>query len=185
MSTHPATHPATHPTTLPPLTPTTPPPRWAVLAAHLTTLVVLPSGLWRILLVCGYPAGYTTAGFIPFETLDAKAWMLMLSVVSELVALLTIGLVRPWGEVVPRWIPLVGGCRVHPLAATVPALLGAAALTLLWANLPWWWTFPHDDMTPTGSLVVGILYQPLILWGPLTAAVAISYYRRRSSRKTP
>lgn len=154
------------------------PPRWAVRAAHLTTLVVVPSGLWRIVLVLGYPAGYTDEGFGSFETFGSKVWMLTLSVLCELVAFLTIGLVRPWGEVVPRWIPLIGGRRVRPMAAVGPAFLGAAVLTVIWANVPWWWTYPHENMTPTGHLVVGILYQPLVLWGPLTAAVAVSYHRR-------
>ncbi|MFD3515975.1 hypothetical protein [Streptomyces sp. NPDC058657] len=162
-----------------------PAPRWAVRAAHLTALVVLPSGLWRLLWVFGIPAGYTEAGFVQFETASAKLWMLTLSVVCELVALLTIGLVRPWGDVVPRWIPLIGGRRIRPLAVVVPALVGAAALTMIWGGMPWWWTYPHDDMTPVGSTVVGILYQPLVLWGPLTAAVALSYYRRhRAARRS-
>ncbi|WP_328393901.1 hypothetical protein OHS70_04565 [Streptomyces sp. NBC_00390] len=163
---------------------TTRPPRWAVWAAHLTTLVVLPSGLWRIALVLGYPAGYTDEGFTDFESLGAKVWMLTLSVVCELLALLTIGLVRPWGEVVPRWIPLIGGRVVRPMAAVVPAALGALALTVLWADVARWWTYPHDDMTGTGNLVVGILYQPLLLWGPLLAAVTVSYYRRRASTRS-
>ncbi|MGJ5748816.1 hypothetical protein FB563_6377 [Streptomyces puniciscabiei] len=154
------------------------PPRWAIRAAHLTTLVVLPSGLWRMALVLGYPAGYTETGFRPFDTFGAKVWMLTLSVLCELATLLTIGLVRPWGEVVPHWIPLIGGRRVRPMAAVVPGLLGAAILTVIWGNVPWWWTYPHENMTPTGNLVVGVLYQPLVLWGPLTAAVTISYYRR-------
>lgn len=166
-----------HPTPFPVIAAAAPP-RWAVWAAHLTPLVVLPSGLWRIALLLGYPSGYTEAGFAPFETFGAKVWMLTLCVVSELVAFLTIGLVRPWGEVVPRWIPLIGGRAVRPLAAVVPAALGSVALTLLWSTFPWWWTHPHEDMTPTGNLVVGILYQPLVLWGPLTAAVTVSYYRR-------
>ncbi|MER5847834.1 hypothetical protein ABT126_12435 [Streptomyces sp. NPDC002012] len=161
-----------------------PPPRWAVWAAHLTTLVVLPSGLWRIALVLGCPAGYLDESFADFETLGAKVWMLTLSVVCELLAFLTIGLVRPWGEVVPRWIPLIGGRAVRPMAAVVPATLGAVALTVMWANVPWWWTYPHDDMTDTGDLVVGILYQPLVLWGPLLAAVTVSYYRRHRSPRS-
>ncbi|MEU6477670.1 hypothetical protein ABZ858_12405 [Streptomyces sp. NPDC047017] len=154
------------------------PPHWADWAAHLATLVVLPSGLWRIAVVLGYPAGYTETGFRSFETCGAKVWMLTLSVLCEVVAFLTIGLVRPWGDVVPRWIPLIGGRRVRPMAVVVPAALGAAALTLIWSTIPWWWTYPHENMTPTGNLVVGILYQPLVLWGPLTAAVTMSYYRR-------
>lgn len=159
------------------------PPRWAVWAAHLTTLVVLPSGLWRIALVLGYPSGYREADFAQFETPSVKIWMLTLSVLCELLAFLTIGLVRPWGEVVPRWIPLIGGRPVHPLAATVPAAFGALALTVLWGSVPGWWTHPHADVTDTGSLVVGILYQPLVLWGPLLAAVTVSYYRRRRRRR--
>ncbi|MFC8830243.1 hypothetical protein ACFT9I_33510 [Streptomyces sp. NPDC057137] len=155
-----------------------PPPRWAVWAAHLTTLVVLPSGLWRIALVLGFPAGYQDESFVDFQTPGAKVWMLTLSVVCELLAFLTIGLVQPWGEVVPRWIPLIGGRVVRPTAAVVPAAVGAVALTLMWASVPWWWTYPHVDMTDTGNIVVGILYQPLVLWGPLLAAVTVSYYRR-------
>ncbi|MEU7136054.1 hypothetical protein [Streptomyces sp. NPDC046261] len=160
------------------VTPVAPPPRWAVRAARLTPWVVLPSGLWRIALVLGYPAGYTEAGFEDFQTVGAKVWMLALSVVCELAAFLTVGLVRPWGEVVPRWIPLIGGRKVRPMAAVVPAALGAVAMTALWADVVRWWTYPHDDMTAAGNLVVGILYQPLILWGPLLAAVTVSYYRR-------
>ncbi|MFE7609165.1 hypothetical protein [Streptomyces celluloflavus] len=171
----------------PPISPVTSaaaPPRWAVRAAHLTALVVLPSGLWRIAMVLGYPAGYTEAGFGPFETPGSKAWMLTLSVLCELVAVLTIGLVRPWDDVIPRRLPLIGGRRVRPMAVVVPAALGAIALTALWANVPWWWTFPHEDMTPTGHLLVGVLYQPLVLWGPLTAAVTLSYYHRhRTARR--
>ncbi|MFG3099049.1 hypothetical protein ACGFZL_00700 [Streptomyces sp. NPDC048182] len=166
-----------------PAVPVTAAPRWAVRAAHLTALVVLPSGLWRVALVLGHPAGYTEAGFVPFETFGAKVWMLALSVLCELAALLTIGLVRPWGEVVPRWIPLIGGRAVRPMAAVVPAAVGAVALTLMWANVPWWWTYPHEDMTSTGNLVVGVLYQPLVLWGPLTAAVTLSYHRRRRAAR--
>lgn len=163
------------------VTPAAPAPRWAVWAAHSTTLVVLPSGLWRIAMVLGYPAGYSDAGFAGFETTGAKVWMLTLSVLCELGAFLTIGLVRPWGEVVPHWVPLIGGRRVRPMAAVVPAAFGAFALTLLWANVPWWWTYPHADMTRAGNLIVGILYQPLALWGPLLAAVTLSYYRRHCS----
>jgi hypothetical protein len=43
-------------------------------------------------------------------------------------AVLTLGLIRPWGEVYPRWLPLVGGRRVPPALAIVPAALVAAPL---------------------------------------------------------
>lgn len=159
-----------------------PAPRWAVRSAHLITLIVLPSALWRVALVLGFPSGYTDAGFEAFDTPGAKVWMLTLSVLTELAALLSLGLVRPWGEVLPRWVPVLGGRRVRPMAAVAPAVAGAVALTGLWGTMPLWWTFPHDNMTELGDLLVGILYQPLVLWGPLLAAITVSYYRRTTRR---
>lgn len=164
------------PPALPPPPPPAPP--WAVRSAQLITLIVLPTALWRLAMVLGFPSGYTAAGFVPFDTPGAKLWMLTLSVVCELLALLSLGLVRPWGETVPRCIPRVGGRCVRPLAAVVPAAAGALALTAIWAAMPLWWTYPHTDMTPTGRLLVGVIYQPLVLWGPLLGAVTVSYYRR-------
>lgn len=75
-----------------------PVPRWAVRVAHAIPLCVLPSGLWRVALVLGL-AGYNTDyHWAVWE----RPYVIGLSVVSEGLALLALGLVRPWGEVVPR-----------------------------------------------------------------------------------
>ncbi|MDG9723160.1 hypothetical protein [Streptomyces sp. DH41] len=167
------------------------PARWAVRAAHITALLTLPTGLWRLLLAAGQPAGYTGAGY---EALGVTGWgvvyVVALSVVSEALALLTLGLVRPWGEVFPRRLPLVGGRPVPVLAAVVPAGVGAVALTALWTPFAWWWATPHPDMTPLGETLLGFAYLPLVAWGPLLGAVTVSYYRRRrpavaGSRRAP
>lgn len=159
---------------------TTPPPRWARVAAHAAALTPLPSGLWRIALVFGFPAGYTAQGY---EDLDATGWgapyLIVLSLLTEAAALLALGLVQRWGEVVPRWVPFLGGRAVPAAAAVVPAAAGAAILTVLWTQLLLWWQVPHDDLTATGATVIGILYLPLVAWGPLLAAVTVSYWRRR------
>src|SRR5438067_2099990 len=42
---------------------------------------------------------------------------------------LTFGLIRPWGEVFPRWIPLLRGRRVPILLAFVPAVAVAILVT--------------------------------------------------------
>ena len=44
-------------------------------------------------------------------------------------ALLTLGLVRPWGETFPRWIPILGGRRVPPRLAIIPAALVSVLVT--------------------------------------------------------
>ena len=34
-------------------------------------------------------------------------------------------------QVLPRWIPLLGGRRIPPLAAVIPAALGAAGVSMI------------------------------------------------------
>ncbi len=155
-----------------------PPPVWARRAAHLVALTALPTGLWRLALAMGFHAGYTEQGYADLDmSTTGSLYVIVLSVLIEAFALLTLGLVKPWAEQVPRWIPVVGGWTVRPMVAVVPAAIGAAILLYLWTFL-FWWNLPHDDMTPSGSTVVGFLYLPLVAWAPLLAAVTVDYYRR-------
>ncbi|MGW3497134.1 hypothetical protein [Streptomyces sp. NPDC001020] len=157
-------------------------PRWAVLAAHMVPLVTLPSGLWRIAEVAGFPVA-DQSGRNGHEMVVAVS----LTLTTEGLALLTLGLVRPWGEVVPRWLPLVGGRRVRTLAAVMPALLGAALL----CTLVGWFTCTQaadlmDRVTQTRAqrVLLVVCYSPLLAWAPLLAATTVAYYRRRT-RPTP
>jgi hypothetical protein len=112
-------------------------PRWARNAAYAVPYTVFPSSLWRIA-VCTFHMpigrGQIGSGTAPSGVpgVPLELYVIVLSVVSELIAFTAVGLVSPWGEVVPRWIPALHGRRVPTLAAVVPAALGAAALTLLW-----------------------------------------------------
>ena len=171
-------------------------PRWARAAAYAVPLTVLPSSVWRIA-VCTFHApiargdiasGVTSSG-LPGVPLGL--YVVLLSIVSELLAFTAVGLISTWGEVFPRWIPVLRGRRVPALGAVVPAALGAAVLTLLWT-----WTAvslslglridgrPRAADAPLGfgdwqGLVAVAAYAPLLAWGPLLGAVTISYWRRR------
>ncbi|MGW2307125.1 hypothetical protein [Actinomadura luteofluorescens] len=159
-------------------------PRWAHLAAHAITLLALPSGVWRLGLALGFPLGYTEEGYrtVCPPGFWGPAYLVLLAVLSEGAALLALGLVRPWGEVVPRWVPFAGGRTIPPLAALIPAWAGVAVLAVLWTPLAAWWSMPADDMTPAGHTAVGFLYLPLVAWAPLLAALAVAYRRRRWER---
>ncbi|WP_406280584.1 hypothetical protein [Embleya sp. NBC_00896] len=156
-----------------------PSPRWALWAAHAAALTPLPSAIWRFALAFGHHGGYTEQGYRDMNMNGwGTSWVIFLSLSTELAALLTLGLVRPWGEVPPRWVPFVGGKRMRPEIVEKVAWVGVGVLVVLWGQMLFWWAVSHDDMTNAGTNVVGVLYQPLVLWPLLLAAVTWSYRRR-------
>ncbi|MFD5697349.1 hypothetical protein [Streptomyces lasiicapitis] len=165
-------------------------PRWARLAALAVPLTALPSCVWRI------AAWFLDDGTHDMQG-DLPAWMpgwfyvVLLSVVSELFAFTAVGLVARWGEVFPRWVPFLRGRGVRPLAAVVPAALGAVAVTVLWTAA---FISEARGVTITGeelsddyptrqgaweAAALYVSYAPLLLWGPLLGAVTWAYWRRR------
>jgi hypothetical protein len=159
------------------------PPPWAVRAAHLTALTTLPSCLWRLGLAAGFDLGYDPTWMAANASSFAdRSYLVTLSLLTEALALLTLGLVTPWGEVLPSWLPFAGARRVPPNAAIVPAALGAVGLILLWSLNPLMFTdLFYDPLEPQGGwqVLMAAAYLPLVLWGPLLAAVTWAYHRRR------
>ncbi|MET8542852.1 hypothetical protein ABZW03_19680 [Kitasatospora sp. NPDC004799] len=168
-------------------------PRWAVRAGYAIALVVLPSCLWRI---GGFVLGLPLFEHGPTPPAEDgglfggdRAYVIALSVVSEALALLCFGLVARWGEVWPRWVPVLGGRPVPVLAAVVPAALGSAALMVF----PYGLVMFSLGLTIRGDRDLGLIthgwqtvvfwagYLPLAAWGPLLAALTVHYYRRRTA----
>ncbi|MBT2440788.1 hypothetical protein J7E93_11845 [Streptomyces sp. ISL-36] len=159
-------------------------PRWATLAAHAVPLIVLPSGLWRLALTLGLPVAEADD-----RGVGQLTYQVVLTVVAELLAFLTLGLVRCWGEVFPRRLPFVGGRPVSTVGATTAALCGAFGLVALAG----WFTYAayaglgqgaagtHTD-GPVQEVLLYVCYLPLLAWAPLLAAVAVAYHRRRTGR---
>ncbi|MFI0356547.1 hypothetical protein [Actinomadura sp. 9N407] len=106
-------------------------------------------------------------------------YLIALSVLAEIAAVLTLGLVYRWGEVVPRWVPRAGGRTIPVKAVVIPAWIAVGVHAVLWTQLLFWWAIPHPDMTEVGSLLVGFTYLPLVAWAPLMAAATVAYRRRR------
>jgi hypothetical protein len=126
--------------------------------------------------------------------LPLPVYATFLSVVSELLAFAAVGLIAGWGEVLPRWIPGLGGRRVPPLAAALPAALAAVVLTAVWTftavtmlsghTLQGRPVPPDHPLKALHGWELGaflLSYAPLLLWGPLLGALCFAYWRRRRS----
>lgn len=169
-------------------------PRWAARTACAITLLALPSCVWRIAaLNLNAPLlehdATAPAGPEPF---DGEWWYLIgLSVFSEALAFLAVGLVARWGEVWPRWIPVLRGRRVPVLAAVLPAGLGSVALlvfpyAMVMSALGLKITGEPGGMAAHGWQIVAfwIAYLPLTAWGPLLGLLTVHYYRRRRTARS-
>ncbi|MFF4603629.1 hypothetical protein ACFY12_12930 [Streptomyces sp. NPDC001339] len=151
------------------------------LVACAVPFTVLPSSLWRL------PAAFDDGiGF------GERAYIVFLSVLSEVLAFTAIGLIARWGEVFPRWIPFLRGRRVPTKAAVIPAAIGSTVLTFLWTVLAlvtqiMGTTIRGDDLPGDSPSEAGgweavsfyVCYTPLILWGPLLAVLTVAYAKRR------
>ncbi|MFC4909589.1 hypothetical protein [Actinomadura gamaensis] len=164
-----------------------PAPRWAMRTAYALPLLLLPSCLWRLPFAFGFEMGQVDTGGLPSRWISIP-YVFGLSVLSEVIAFLCLGLVRGWGETVPGRVPFLGGRRVRPLAAVVPAVLGGSILTLLFTAVP---IGDGRRLTLLGTVHdVGYANQawrtlalvctaPTIIWGPTVLALAAAYHHRR------
>ncbi|HEX6420702.1 MAG TPA: hypothetical protein VFZ77_19525 [Acidimicrobiales bacterium] len=164
-------------------------PRWAAVAARTVPFTTLPSGIWRLALGIGIPVGFS--GDLA-DLYGAPGWItpyvIALSLLAEGAALLTLGLVQPWGERLPGWVPRLGGRRIPTAAAAVPAALGALAITTInWTSAAMWFGPENngDPEAPHGvaGFVMAASYAPMLAWGPLLGAVTVAYCLRRRRQR--
>lgn len=162
-----------------------PPPHWAVVVAHVVPLLTVPSGVWRVALGVGIPVGLS--GELGRQT-QVPGWMTLylvgLSAFAEALALLTLGLVEPWGQLLPGWVPLLGGRRVPTWFAAGLAGLGAVAVTVLTVRVALDWgdgagsSGDPDEPQGVAAVVLTLCYVPLLAWGPLLLLVTADFARR-------
>ncbi|MBB5774673.1 hypothetical protein [Nonomuraea jabiensis] len=158
-----------------------PVPRWALRVAYALPWLLLPSCLWRLPFAFHFDMGQLNDA--PVSPLWITIpYVFGLSVITELVALFSIGLVRGWGEVVPNWIPVIGGRRVPAMAAVVPAVIGGLLLSAIsvWMVLAWVGVFDRTEYeNGWWQALAMVCITPIALWGPIVLALAYAYHRRR------
>ncbi len=151
--------------------------RWGVVATWVAAAVPVVYAATRWAWALGIPLGFSA------ETLDDMArempgiWWggAALASMGLIGSALTIGLIRPWGETFPRWIPVLRGRRVPIPVAVVPALTVAMAVTsagLMFTRL----------LIADPGRVTWAIHGPAVLWPIWGAALAVAALAYRSRR---
>jgi hypothetical protein len=104
--------------------------------------------------------------------LPTRIWGLTLSSGAWLGFALTLGLIRPWGETFPRWVPRLAGKPVPVAAAAVPGGLVAAVLTFSAAPI-------LIGLAQNGHPWLGVIAFPGWYWGPALALAVWGYVAHR------
>ncbi|TDC55158.1 hypothetical protein E1281_13905 [Actinomadura sp. KC345] len=142
--------------------------RWGRRITIIAAIMPLPYGLARLTWFTPWPIAFP-------EGAGWGIWItgVLLGFASEGGAILTRGLIRPWGEVWPRWIPVLHGRSIQVAGPTFAALTVSVMLGLL--------TVFIAVSAAKGELdLLGVVaFVPLALWGPLLAGAAMAYYYRR------
>ncbi|MGH3085802.1 MAG: hypothetical protein ACRDSJ_00620 [Rubrobacteraceae bacterium] len=155
--------------------------RWAVYVSFVVPILyALTRGAWAV----GIPLGIT-AEFLGELQSTGLVWAgAGLAAVAVGGAFLTLGLIQRWGEVFPRWVPLLSERRVPIPLAVVPAslvsvLVGAAGV--MFVRLTLFGTFRLGERTLALDENWAALAPELLwpLWGAALGAATLAYYYRR------
>lgn len=148
--------------------------RWAVAVAMAVPLMYAAT---RLAWVARIPLGVSGEFIDDLHATDGMPVAAAgLGTFAAVGAVLTLGLVRPWGERFPRWMVGLAGRRVPVTLAVVPAtlisvLVTAAGLSLLTAE---------ELYEAMGGGMWSLLPQLLWpVWGAALAAATLAYHLRR------
>jgi hypothetical protein len=148
-------------------------------AVTVPALYALTRYAWLLGVPLGVPEEFLRAGQ------QSGAWTAGagLATFAAVGAVLTLGLVQRWGEVLPDRLPFVGGRAVPPALATVPATVVSALLTA--AGLTVW----RQAVAGAATFDAGIwaASAPVMLppvWGVALGIATLGYRRRRHIRAT-
>ncbi|MGY1653918.1 hypothetical protein [Geodermatophilus sp. SYSU D01119] len=146
--------------------------RWGRVATLVAAACPLPYGLLRMTWLTPWEVG------LPDGSDPAlRLFGLALGVAALGGAVATLGLIRPWGEVWPSWVPVLRG---RPVPVRVPVLAGGSVAVVLLASGP--------SMLAVGIAGLGsgdpleaafLLLFPTLLWGVALGLAVLAYALRR------
>lgn len=157
--------------------------RWGKWAVVVAVAVPMFYALTRWAWALGFPLGLSEEILLEGQATGAWNFGAGLGAVAAGGAILTLGLIRPWGERFPRWMLGVAGKRVPISLAVIPASLVAlivASAGMMFLRLP---LLDNDSELLAGGNWAAILPELLWpIWGIALGAAAYAYSLRRRGR---
>ncbi len=149
--------------------------RWGRVATIGAAVCPLPYGVIRMSWLTPWQIG--VAGHADGAAVRVQGAMIGAGALIGFV--LTIGLTARWGEVFPRWVPVLAGRPVPRLLAVVPATVVAVAACVASPGLI------ADGIEDGDSVLLSLLVFPFPAWGLLLGAATLGYWLRRPTTANP
>ena len=162
---------------------------WGRAAVRIAVIVPVLYAFTRWGWALGFPLGLSDDFFREGQATGLWWRGAALATLALVGALLTLGLVRPWGEVFPRWVPFVGGRRVPMKLVVIPASFVSVVVLsagLMFVRMGIAGTFRLGPYRVTFDENFGALWPELLwpVWGIALAAATLAYYYRTRRRCT-
>lgn len=149
--------------------------RWGRRATCIAMLAPAYYEITRMAWLLGIPLGITHELFQSLRDSGAVWAGAGLALVSLIGTTLTRGLIAPWGETFPRWIPLWAGKRVPPALAIIPAAFVSVMITVTGIQVVRELTL--NSIYPNWGATTPLLIWPI--WGIALGIATVAYYYRR------
>lgn len=162
--------------------------RWGKWAVYIAILAALPWAVIRLSWFAGYPLGVSQELWRELNAsvngADPGFIKYLFGSLPILGSLLTLGLIQRWGEVVPRWVPFMGGKDVPPALAIVPG--GLVAVILIMAGIRMYGFFIPELIQGRFDAANWAVSTPIFFflpWGLSLGLATLAYYYRRQDRR--
>jgi hypothetical protein len=161
--------------------------RWGNRAVSIAVIVPVVYALTRWAWALGIPFGITEKFFREGQAIGLWWRGAALATVAIGGAMLTYGLIQPWGEVFPRWLPFLARKPVPRALVIIPAALVAVIVTtagLMFFRLTLSGDFRLGDNPINFEENLGALAPELLwpFWGAALSAATLAYYYRTRGR---
>jgi hypothetical protein len=160
--------------------------RWGRRLVSVATIIPLVYAATRWTWALGFSVGIDPRLLAAARAHGGTGAAAVLGLVATCGAALTLGLTQRWGEVFPRWVPLIGGRAVPVVLAVVPASIAAILVTS--AGLMFW----RRTLLGSGAFTVSrenwaALVPELLwpVWGVTLGSATLAYYVRRTAMPPP